>query len=147
MISTMRHQVLPAVNVFIVKDDKVLLGRRSNTGWMDGKLCAPGGHIEQGESPTTAIIREIEEELGITVLAEDLEFLCIAARNSPPVEYASYEFVIRDKGYEVTNNEPELCSELVWADMHNLPSDVIDDFRQIIEQSLIQEKVYLELGY
>jgi len=143
----MKHQVLPAVNVFIVNDDKVLLGRRSNTGWMDGKLGAPGGHIEQGESPTTAIIREIEEELGVTVQEQDLEFLCVAARNTTPMEYASYEFIIRDKEYEFINNEPEKCSELVWADMHNLPSDVISDFISIIEQSLIQGKVYLELGY
>jgi mutator protein MutT len=143
----MRHQVLPAVNVFIMQDNKVLLGRRANTGWMDGKLCAPGGHIEAGESPTVAIIREIEEELGVAVRPEDIEFLCIAARNTLPMGYASYEFVIRDKEYKFKNNEPELCSELVWVEVDNLPDDVIDDFRLIIEQSLIQGKTYLELGY
>lgn len=143
----MKHVVLPAVNVFIVKDNQVLLGRRANTGWMDGYLCAPGGHIEEGESPTTAMLREIQEELGADVKSNDLDFLCIAARKTSPMEYASYEFLIENANYEFENAEPDKCSELVWVDINNLPSDVIDDFRQIIQEAILGEKRFLELGY
>lgn len=143
----MRHTVLPAVNVFVVNGSKVLLGRRFDTGWMDGYLCAPGGHIEKGESPTVAMQREIEEELGTKVDLNDLEFLCIAARNTAPYEYASYEFVIRDKDYKFINAEPDKCSELVWVDIHELPDDVIEDFKAIIQFGLIQKSPFVELGY
>jgi 8-oxo-dGTP diphosphatase len=100
-----------------------MLSRRANTGWMDGKLCAPGGHVEAGETPTQAMIREIEEELGVIVKAIDLEFLCVAVRNTSPTEYVAYEFVIRDKPYKYVNNETDKCGELVWVDPNNLPDD------------------------
>lgn len=124
-----------------------MLSRRANTGWMDGWLCAPGGHVEVGETPRQALVREIEEELGVTVKLEDLEFLCVAARNTSPTEYVAYEFVICDKNYEFTNAEPDKCSELAWVDLDDLPEDIIDDFRQIIEQSLVGGSTYLELNY
>lgn len=146
-MNTMKHHVLPAVNVFVVEGSKVLLGRRINTGWMDGHLCAPGGHIEKGESPSIAMQREIEEELGVKVDINDLEFLCIAARNTAPIEYASYEFMIDNKGYEFVNAEQHKCSELVWVDIQNLPTDVIEDFRIIIQRGLLQKEKFLELGY
>lgn len=143
----MRHSVIPSVNVYILKDGKVLLSRRTNTGWMDGKLCAPGGHVEQGETPKSAMIREIQEELGVTVQADDLEFLCVAARNASPMEHVAYEFAIRDKAYDFYNTEPEKCSELVWVDTNNLPDDIIPDFKEILKQSVIGGRRYLEIGY
>lgn len=124
-----------------------MLGRRTNTGWMDGHLCPPGGHIELGETPFVAMLREIKEELGVVVKSEDLEFACVAARNTPAGETVAYEFVIRDKDYDFKNNEPEKCSELVWVNMIALPEEVIDHFGQIITKGIIGGKTYLEIGY
>ena len=139
--------VAPSVNVYVVNDGKVLLSRRANTGWKDGFLCAPGGHVEQGETPTQAMIREIQEELGVMVRPDDLEFLCVAVRNTSPTEYVAYEFVLRDSAYTFSNNEPDKCSELVWVDPARLSDDIIDDFKSIIEGSLVGDSKYLELGY
>ena len=143
----MRYLVAPSVNVFVINGNKVMLGRRSNTGWMDGKLCPPGGHVEAGETPREAAVREIEEELGISVDPKDLEFICVAARNTSPTEYVAYEFAIRDKSYAFVNAEPEKCSELVWTELDNLPDDIIDHFQQIIEQGIIGRQSYLEIGF
>lgn len=143
----MKHLVVASVNIFIVKDGKVLLGRRKNTGWMDGHLCPPGGHVEPDETPTQAAAREVKEELGVSVKLKDLEFLCVAARRPGPQDYVAYEFVIRDKKYAFKNAEPEKCSELVWVDPLALPTDMISDFRQVIEMSLIGGKQFLEIGY
>lgn len=142
----MAHLIAPSVNILIVNEDKILLSRRANTNWMDGHLCIPGGHVEKGETPVIAMLREIEEELGVSVNPDDLEFLCVAARNSN-VEYVAYEFILRNKNYIFKNMEPEKCSELVWVDINNPPDDTIEHFRMIIEQSLIDNKKYLELGY
>lgn len=143
----MKHMVIPSVNVFVLKGSKVLLGRRANTGWMDGHLCPPGGHVEKGETPVIAVVREIEEELGVTVNSSHLEFICVAARNIAPAEYVAYEFMIRDQSYEFKNVEPEKCSELVWVDIHDLPGDVIPDFRSVIVEGILGRATYLELGY
>ena len=53
-----------SVGVLVVKDGKYLVGTRiSNTGY--GQICGPGGHVEPGENPATAAMRETEEEFGI----------------------------------------------------------------------------------
>jgi 8-oxo-dGTP diphosphatase len=143
----MYHLILPSINIFFIKGKKVLLGKRINTGWMDGYLCPPGGHIEAGETPILAAIREVKEELGIDIKPTDLEFICVAARNTSPTEYVAYEFSVKDKNFEFTNNELEKCSELVWVDIDNLPDNVISDFREIIERSILGHEKYLEIGY
>jgi len=51
------------VGVIVVdKDGRILGGIRSD----NGLYCAPGGHIEPGETPTQAAIRETQEEFNIT---------------------------------------------------------------------------------
>lgn len=54
-----------AVGVYVVKDGKILAGTRAS-GDGEGMLCGPGGHIEDGETPGQAAIRETQEEFGIT---------------------------------------------------------------------------------
>ncbi|MDB5166167.1 MAG: hypothetical protein JWM37_239 [Candidatus Saccharibacteria bacterium] len=143
----MKHTVIPSVNVFVVRDDKILLGRRADTGWMDGYLCPPGGHVEPYETPRLAMLREIREELGVDIDPADLEFVCVAVRNTTPTEYVGYEFAINDKGYEFYNAEPDKCSELVWADVKELPDDIVAHFNEIITEGLLGGTPYLEIGY
>lgn len=56
-----------AVLCFIVKEGKVLLIHKK-TGLGAGKINAPGGRIEAGESAGEAAVRETEEETGLTPL-------------------------------------------------------------------------------
>ena len=60
-----------AVHIFLLRGDSVLLLRRSNTGFEDGRLSVVAGHVEPGESVTAAAIREAREEVGI-----DLASVC-----------------------------------------------------------------------
>ena len=51
--------------IVVSQDGKVLTGTRiERTG--KGRICGPGGHIEDGETPEEAAKREAEEEFGIT---------------------------------------------------------------------------------
>jgi len=142
----MKHLLIPTVNVFIINGSKIMLGRRANTGWMDGRLCPPGGHIEAGETPVAAAIREIKEELGVTVQPKDLTFACVAVRNTQAGETVAFEFTIHDKDYTYINAEPEKCSELTWLELTDLGDQIIDQFKQIIE-GIIKQQPYLEIGY
>lgn len=54
-----------ATLLFIVKKGNVLLIRKKR-GLGAGKINGPGGHIEPGETPMNAAIREVVEELGVT---------------------------------------------------------------------------------
>jgi 8-oxo-dGTP diphosphatase len=49
------------VPLLLVRDNKILLLRRYNTGWQDGNYGVPAGHIDGGESLTDAIIRDAIE--------------------------------------------------------------------------------------
>ncbi|WP_150308556.1 8-oxo-dGTP diphosphatase [Planctomonas psychrotolerans] len=50
---------------------EVLLGRKKK-GLGVGKYVAPGGKLEPGESPREAMVREVQEEVGLRVAADDL---------------------------------------------------------------------------
>lgn len=62
----------PATLVYIVKDGNVLLIRKKR-GLGAGKINAPGGRLEAGESIEDCAIRETQEELCITPL--DLHYV------------------------------------------------------------------------
>jgi len=52
----------------IERDDKILVSRRLDASHQGGKWEFPGGKLEAGESVAQALVRELQEELGITAL-------------------------------------------------------------------------------
>ena len=49
------------------RDGKIFVAKRQMTGDMGGRWEFPGGKIEDGEDLETAVIREMQEEFGVTV--------------------------------------------------------------------------------
>lgn len=66
------------VGVLVVQDGRFLCGTRLKGGSVGG----PGGHIEAGESPEDAAIRETQEEFGIT--PKDLMLVAFLSDLKPP---------------------------------------------------------------
>ena len=101
-----------SVGVLVINDGRILCGIRSgNTA--PGCICGPGGHIENGETPEQAAIRETQEEFGIT--PKDL----IPIGNGPAESDTGYSpnlFLCTD--YE---GEPNCTSnEMSWAQFVDL---------------------------
>ena len=62
--------------VVLTKDRKILLQQRPpEPGRTVGALTAFGGHVESGETPLTAMIRELREELGAIIDPRDVILL------------------------------------------------------------------------
>lgn len=71
--------VLVAAVALIDADGRVLLAQRPEGKSLAGLWEFPGGKVEPGESPETALIRELEEELGIRTQTSCLAPLTFAS--------------------------------------------------------------------
>ena len=71
--------VLVAAVALLNRDGKVLIARRAPGRPLAGLWEFPGGKVEAGEEPETALIREILEELGIEIARADLVPLTFAS--------------------------------------------------------------------
>jgi mutator protein MutT len=135
-----------AIFPIILKDNstQILLHRRQNTGYQDGKWDIAGsGHVDQGETATAAVVRECREELGITVKQEDISFAHLSHRLSKDRTYYDIYFVVHAYSGAPAIMEPDKCSELAWFPVDALPDDVIPCRKQDIE-NYVSEKYYSE---
>jgi len=57
-----RFKIIPASYLILIKNNKILLLRRFNTGFMDGKYGLVAGHLNGNESFTKTIIREAKKK-------------------------------------------------------------------------------------
>lgn len=60
-------RVQVAVGVILDRDHKILITRRAPDSHQGGLWEFPGGKVEDGESLTVALARELKEELGIEI--------------------------------------------------------------------------------
>lgn len=79
---TGRPIVLVSAVALIDIDDRVLLARRPEGKAMAGLWEFPGGKLHEGETPEEALIRELDEELGISTHES-----CLA-----PIAFASHAY-------------------------------------------------------
>ena len=73
----MTERLLTKTAVFVVleRDGQIFLLRRANTGWADGQLTLPAGHVESGDGVGTTACKEVKEETGVDVREIELEVL------------------------------------------------------------------------
>jgi 8-oxo-dGTP diphosphatase len=78
-----------AVGAIVVHDGRLLLIRRARPP-QAGKWSVPGGRVERGETLAEAVVREVREETGISVVAGQL--LGWADRSDPAWHYVILNF-------------------------------------------------------
>lgn len=75
----MKKLLLVSAVAMLDGERRVLIQQRSAHRSMAGLWEFPGGKIEDGETPEQALIRELEEELGVLVRAQDCQPLGFAS--------------------------------------------------------------------
>jgi len=133
---------MPEVCVcYLIKEDEsgraqVLLGRKK-FGMGEGRLVGPGGKLEPGETPREAMVREVEEEVGLFVDPSDLELvgeLDYPFPHHPRFSQKSWVFIARTFSGDVRESN-EL--EPVWVHVDSIPLERMwDDARYWLPETL-----------
>ena len=127
------HAKFPVtVHMFFLREGKILLIRRFQTGYMDGHFSVPAGHLDGNEPVRLAAVREAHEEIGIHIDPVDIQFAGVFHRSEGEERVDFFVHVHRWIG-EPVNTEPEKCDELRWTDLNKLPENTIPYIRQAIE--------------
>ena len=141
-----RHGIICAAYLILLKENKVLLLRRFNTGYEDGNYSLPAGHVEEGESVSDTMVREVKEEIGIFIKKEDivLSHTMHRLKTAKSDERLDFFFICKKWDGEVRNLEPQKCDDLSWFDVGYLPENVITYVSLAVNDSL-QGVAYSEI--
>lgn len=122
-----RHTEIVDVHLILLRGQEVLLSRRAGTGYADGLLHAPSGHLEDGEDVRAGMIREAAEEIGIDLAPHEVEAAVVMQHRSPYGRpRIGWFFTARlPAGTEPVNREPDKCSGLGWYPLDDLPHDMV----------------------
>lgn len=137
----MKAKLKVALFLIILREEReqgqfeVLLQKRQNTGYMDGKWdFGASGHLEDnGESFEEGMVREAKEELGIDVNPEMLEMVFVG--HDPYEQYLKvfFEVFLEDCAGVPRIMEPEKNARLKWVLATDLPKDAIPYLQTVLE--------------
>lgn len=121
------------LGVCIIKNNKVLLGKRKNAHG-EGSWCFPGGHLEFGESYEECARRETSEEVGLSI--KNMQFVT-ATNDIFPEENKHYITVYMLAEYadgKVEIKEPDKMVEWGWFSWDKLPQPLFIPMKNLIKQ-------------
>jgi 8-oxo-dGTP diphosphatase len=115
----------------VLIDGRVLLIRRGKEP-LRGRWVIPGGTVELGETLQDALVREVQEETGVTVRPR--EVVLVFDRIQRDGEAVSYHYVIIDYVCDYVSGEPRAGSDAEAValvspgelDAYDLPPQALD---------------------
>ena len=140
-----RFRVVAAVHLILLRGGRVLLLRRCNTGFEDGKYSLPAGHLDGEEPARVAMAREAREETGIHVEPQDLRLVHVMHRQSREERVDCFFTADRWMG-EPRITEPDKCDAMKWYPTGRLPDAMVSYVTVAIQHSL-DGAVFSEFGW
>jgi len=118
--------VLVSAVALVDPDGRILLAQRPEGKSMAGLWEFPGGKVDAGESPEAALVRELEEELGIIVDPADLSPVTFASHT-----YESFHLLMPLYACNLWQGEPvpREGQSLAWVPpdkLHDYPAPAAD---------------------
>ena len=136
------------VGVMVLRDGKVLLGRRHDDPEKadselhgEGTWTMPGGKIDFGESPKDAARRELLEETGIRPKSQKL--INISSDISGDSHFITIGFLCDDFEGEPRVMEPDEIVEWGWFPMDSPPAPMFFPSEKLLNAYLEKFKSFL----
>ena len=128
------YKTILSVNALIWCKGKVLLLKRAETKSVDpGVFSGIGGKVEPGESIYDALVREIEEETGITEV-ESLRVYSVTQHPYPPTDCEWVNVYFNAEIKEMVNIPKSDEGEFHWIDPKNVDSlEIVHDLQEYIK--------------
>jgi ADP-ribose pyrophosphatase YjhB (NUDIX family) len=133
------------VHLFLIREGRILLLRRFNTGYEDGNYSVPAGHLDGGESVRDAAVREAREEIGVEIRQQDLNFAGVMHRKSDD-ERVDFFLEVKTWMGEPSIMEIEKSDDLQWLPIQNLPKNTIPYIRRALS-NFIAKRTFDEFGW
>ena len=123
---SVRPTVLVAAVALIDAKGKILLAKRPEGKSMPGLWEFPGGKVEEGEAPESALVRELKEELGIDVEPEALKALTIVSHAYEDFHLLMSLYLCREWRGAPQGREGQDCLWVAPDEMRALPMPPAD---------------------
>ena len=145
----MRFKSNIAILLFIFRFDnskkEVLLQKRISSYANNMWDASCSGHVEEGESFSSAAIREANEELGITIDKKNLKFKKIYQNYKKA--YVNVLFEIEKYKGKIEIKEKDKCKELRWFDINKLPKGTISYVNEaVMNEDIIYDDLDIKLN-
>jgi len=116
----MENRPKVGVGVIVIKDGKVLLGKRKNSHG-EGTWSLPGGHLEFNEGLEECAQREVFEEAGVRIKNIRMGTFTNDIFEKEGKHYITLFVVSEFDSGEVEVREPEKCEKWRWFEWNDLP--------------------------
>ena len=142
----LRHKIVPSVYLILEDSGSFLFGLRKNSGYFDDHWGFVAGHVESQESATAALLREVREEIGLSLTPEEVKVIQVVHRNSLDRENVEFYFYARYTGQKLVNCEPDKCADLRFIRREDFPPNTIP-FQMTVLETALNGVYYQELGW
>lgn len=114
----------------VTQGGRILITQRTQPPALAGKWEFPGGKLEDGESPEAALVRELREEIGVTVRVGRIWDVLFH-------RYPDFDLLMLVYACAITDGEPRAIEvgDLAWVLPEELPRwDVLPADRPLVER-------------